>query len=168
MVLVNIFAVFVLVVSGLGGLREGAVKHFFNLLVMLVTVPLAGALYFIPAAPLSFLPGTNWQNFVGFFIALALISIPLHILFFFPRRTIQPLWKKGLLFRLVGGVLNLANAAIGLTVFSLVMATYPIMDWLAGAVTGASVMVWLVENLTFVRELLPEAFRQAGNITVLL
>ena len=166
MILVNIIAVIILILSLLGGLKEGAVKHFFNLLVLIIAIPLAGFSYHLIAIVLSFLPGENWENFVGFFIAMALISVILHFIFLLPRKIIQKLWKRGMLFRLLGGALNIVNAGIGLTVLTLAVGAYPIFDWLERAVANSNVLMWLVETLGFVQAMLPAAFQDAATLMV--
>ena len=166
MILVDIIAVIILILSLLGGLKEGAVKHFFNLLVLIIAIPLAGFCHHLIAMVLSFLPGENWENFVGFFIALALISVILHFVVLLPRKIIQKLWKRGLLFRLLGGALNIVNAGIGLTVLTLAVGAYPIFDWLERAVANSNVLMWLVETLGFVQAMLPAAFQDAATLMV--
>ena len=89
MILVDILAVIILLLSFFGGLKEGAVKQFFSVVALIIAIPIAGLCYRLIAAILSFLPGENWENFVGFFIALALISIILHLIFLLPRKIIQ-------------------------------------------------------------------------------
>ena len=84
MIWVSIIAVLILIFSFFGGIREGVVKHFFNLVALIIAIPLAGISYRLIARVLSFLPGENWGNFIGFFIALALISVILHFVFFYP------------------------------------------------------------------------------------
>jgi len=166
MILVDILAVIILILSFLGGLKEGAVKHFFNLIVLIVAIPLAGLSYYLIAAILSFLPGTNWESFVGFFIALAIISVILHFIFLLPRKIIQKVWRKGALFRLLGSALNIVSAGIGMAVFALAVGAYPIFGWLERAVTNSSVLAWLVEHLSFVQSMLPEAFQNAATLMV--
>lgn len=155
MVLVNIIAVMALLFSLLGGLKEGAVKHAFSLAALLIAIPVAGASYHITASVLSFLPGENWKNFVGFFITMGVIIIILHIFFFLPGRIIQKVWRKGVFFRLIGGALNLLETAIGIAVFNLVIGRYPVFNWLAEAVTGSTVVIWLSTNLSFVNAMMP-------------
>ena len=164
MIWVNIIAVIILFFSLVGGLKEGAVKQFFNLLVLIIAIPLAGLFCSFIATVFSFLPGTNWENFFGFFITLALISVIFHIIFFVPNRITRKIWKKGLLFRVFGGAFNLLNASIGLVVLTLVLATYPILDWLERVVTNASVPVWLVDHLAFVQAMLPEVFHKTASL----
>ena len=166
MILVNVIAVIILILSLFGGLKEGAVKNFFNLLVHIIAIPIAGYSYRLIAIVISFLPGENWENFVGFFIALALASVVMHFIFFLPRRIIQKLWKKGLLYRLIGGALNIVNAGIGMTVFALALGAYPIFDWLERAVAQSGVLMWLVNSLGFVEAMLPEVFRQVATLMV--
>ena len=166
MILVDILAVIILILSLLGGLKEGAVKHFFNLIILIVAILVAGLCYHLIAIILSFLPGTNWENFIGFFITLALVSVILHFIFLLPRKIIQKVWRKGALFRLLGGALNIVSASIGMVVFALAVGAYPIFGWLERAVTGSGVLTWLVEHLGFVQAMLPEAFQNAATLIV--
>ena len=165
MIWVNIVAVLILFFSFIGGLKEGAAKSFFSLVALLIAIPLTGVSYYLLANILSFLPGESWQNFVGFFVTLALISIVLHFALFLPRKLTQKVWNKGVLFRLTGGTLNIFNAAIGLVVFTLLLQAYPIIGWLERVVTGSSVLTWLVVHLSFVQAMLPKIFQDAA-ITV--
>jgi len=166
MIWVNIIAILVLFFSLIGGLKEGAVRTFFSLIALIIAIPLTGLSYHLVANVLSFLPGENWENFVGFFIALALISIILYFVFFLPRRYLQKIWHKGLLFRLVGSALNIFNAAIGMVIFTLLIRAYPIFSWLEEAVAGSSVLNWLVASLGFVQSMLPEIFQDLAPAVV--
>jgi uncharacterized membrane protein required for colicin V production len=159
MVIVSIIAIIVLIASFVGGAKEGAVRHFFNLLAVFIAIPLTGISYRLLATLLSFIPGENWENFIGFFITFAIIIVMLHFIFLLPRKFIQKVWKKGCLLRIIGAVLNTFSASVGLVVFYLVLRAYPIINWLEGAVTGSGVMVWLVNSLGFVAAMLPEEFR---------
>ncbi len=165
---VSLLAVIILIFSFLGGMKQGAVKQFFSLAVFIVAIPLAGFSYRLIAIILSFLPGENWENFIGFFIALALVSVILHFIIFLPRKISQTIWRKGVIFRLVGGVLNFLQAGMGLVVFTLIIVAYPIFNWLGQAVVGSSVLAWLVERLSFVQALLPELFQQAATMVSLI
>jgi len=166
MIWVSIIAILILFFSFVGGIKEGVVKSFFNLISLIIAIPITGASYHILANLLSFLPGDDWENLVGFFITLAIVSVILHFIFLLPRKLIQKLWKKGLLYRIAGAVLNVFNASIGLTLLTLALLTYPIWGWLERAVAGSSVLIWLVGHLGFVQSLLPELFRDVA-ITVL-
>ncbi len=164
MIWVNIIASLILLFSLIGGLKEGAVKQLFYLIALLIAIPVAGISYHLLANLLSFIPGENWENFLGFFIMLALISVILYFVFLLPRRFAQKVWKKGLLFRLIGAALNIFNAAIGMVVFTLVLGAYPIFGWLEQVVTGSGILTWLVVHLSFVQAMLPEVFRQASTM----
>ena len=164
MLWVNIIVIIILFFSFIGGLKEGAVKQFVNLLAIIIALPLAGLSYHLLATILAFLPGTKWENFVGFFVTLALISVILQLLFLVPRKIAQKIWKKGMLFRLLGGGLNILNAGIGMVVFALALGSYPVIDWLAQAIVNASVVVWLVNSLGFVQTMLPEEFQGAATL----
>ena len=159
---VDIVVIIILILSFVGGLKDGAVKSFFSLVALIIAIPLAGLSYHLIAAVLSFLPGTNWENFFGFFITIAIISVILHFIFFMPRRITQKIWKKGILFRLLGAVLNIFGAIIGMTVFALVLVAYPIFDWLERWVSSSGVLMWLVGKFGFVQSMLPEIFRKTS------
>jgi len=165
MMWVDILVALILFFSLIGGLKEGAVKKGFSLLALLIAIPVAATFFRLPATLLSFLPGENWNNFIGFFITLAFLTAILHIAFFLPRRIVQKTWSKGLLFRLTGGALNVLNSAIGMVVFALVVGAYPIIDWLERAVTASSALTWLVNYLSFVEAWLAKVL-QGTAITV--
>ncbi len=166
MILVNIIAVLILVFSFFGGAKEGALKSFFSLLALIIAIPLTGVFYRLLATLLSFLPGDNWENFVGFFITLGVISVALYFVFLMPRRFINKVWKKGCLFHLIGGALSSLNAAIGMVVLYLLLGAYPIIGWLERAVTGSGVLTWLVARLSFVPAMLPGVFQDTATTVV--
>ena len=162
--LVSLFVLFILLVSVFAGLKEGAVRHFFNLVAVLIAIFIAGLFYHLIAGLLSFFPGENWENFISFFIALGIVVAILQLAFLLSRKLINKIWKRGLLYRLLGGALNAVNASIGLVVFTLVMNAFPIFDWLARWVAGSSVMSSLVNVFGFIQALLPEVFRAAATV----
>ncbi len=166
--LVSLFVVFVLLVSLFAGFKEGAVRHSFNLVALFITIYIAGVSYHLLAGLLSFLPGDNWENFIGFIITFAIINVVFHFAFFLPRRIIQKLWKRGLLYRLLGGALNAADASIGLVVFALVLHAFPIFDWLARWVAGSGVMSSLVSTFGFIQALLPPEFYTAATVVSII
>ena len=167
--IVNIIAGLVLIFSFIGGIAQGAVKSLFSLVASLLALWLTGLCYHIPAGWLSFIRGENWENFLGFIITLAVISIVLHLILFLPRFILNKLWFiKGLLFRLLGGIFNLFNCAIGLTVFTLLVAAYPIMGWLEDAVLGSSILTGLVHYLGFIQALIPGLGQGGEGTSVLL
>ena len=164
-ILISILVVAILFFSFIGGFKEGAVKRFFSFVSLIIAIPVAGVSYHLLANLLSFLPGENWENFVGFLISLVIVSIILHLILLLPRKLIQKVWNKGFLFRLIGGVINIFNSVIGMVVFALLIQAYPIIGWLERAVVNSSVLVWLVVHLGFVQSLLPDVF-QGGEFTI--
>ena len=162
MIWVNLIAILILILSLLGGLKEGAVKQFFNLVALLIAIPLTGLSYHLLTNFLSFLPGENWENFIGFYITLAIISVILHLIALLPRKIVQKIWRGGLLFRLFGGALNVVNTSIGMVVFTLVFLAYPIFDWLERWVAGSGVLMSLVNIFAFVQSMLPQVFQSAA------
>lgn len=160
MVIINIIAILILFFSFVGGFIQGAVKSFFSLLALVIAIPIAGFFYPSMANLLSFLHSQNWSNFIGFFIILALTSIVLHFIFYLPRKLLEKIEVKGILWRSIGGILNLVGSAIGLVVFASVISAYPVWSWLQESFAGSGVITWLVSNLGFVQHLLPQIMRQ--------
>jgi uncharacterized membrane protein required for colicin V production len=161
---VDIVVVILLVLSFIGGMKEGAVRAFASLIAVIISIPLAGLAYRLIGSLLSFLPGENWENFIGFFIAMGIITAILHLIFFLPRKLIGAAWNKGILLRLLGGVFNLLGGMIGMVVFVLVVRAYPIFDWLARWVSSSGVLSTLVDGFGFVESMLPGIFHQMTTI----
>ena len=157
---VDIVVIIILVLAFIGGLKDGAVKSLFSLVALIIAIPLTGISYRLIAAILSFLPGTNWENFLGFFITMGIIIAILQLVSLIPRKFIHAIWKKGCLFRLLGGFLNAFGTSIGMVVFTLVVVAYPIFDWLERWVISSGILMWLAESYGFVPAMLPEVFRQ--------
>ena len=164
--IISLFVIVILILSFFGGFKQGAVKNFFSLVSMFIAVPLAGLYYDTVARWLSFLPGENWEHFIGFFIVLGVVSAILAIIFLIPGRIIGKLWSGGILFRLLGGTFNVISAAIGMVVFTLVLFTYPVFDFLVNWLANSSVLMSLVNSLTFVQALLPDEFQRAAGAFV--
>ena len=161
---VDIVVVILLVLGFIGGMKEGAVRAFASLIAVIISIPLAGLSYRLIASLLSFLPGENWENFIGFFIALGIITAVLHLIFFLPRKLVGAVWNKGILLRLLGGGLNLVGGMIGMVVFALVVRTYPIFDWLARWVSSSGALNTLMDGFGFVQAMLPEVFHRVTTI----
>jgi uncharacterized membrane protein required for colicin V production len=162
--LVSLIALFILLVSVFAGLKEGVVKRFFNLVATFLAIFIGGLYYHLIASLLSFIPGENWENFIGYSIAFAIVMVIFLLAFLLPRKIINKVWKRGLLYRLLGAGLNVVDSAIGLTLFALLLNAFPIFDWLAHWVAGSSVMASLVSIFGFIQALLPEVFRAAPTV----
>jgi uncharacterized membrane protein required for colicin V production len=161
--IISIIVIMVLIASFFGGLKEGAVKNFFGLVGLLIAIALGGLYYELIAGFLAFLPGENWENFFGFYIALTILVVILHLVFLVPRRIIQKIWGKGILYRLIGGILGVLYGAAAMVLFTLVLFAYPIFDFLERWLAGSSVLAWLVDNLSFVQAMLPDVFEKAAR-----
>jgi uncharacterized membrane protein required for colicin V production len=166
--IIDVLVIIILVLSFIGGMKEGTVKSFSSLIALIIAIPLTGLSYRLIAKILSFLPGINWENFFGFFITMAIISVILHFIFLMPRKFLQKIWKKGCLFRLLGGVLNVFGSTIGLTVFTLVLRAYPIFDWLERWVSSSGILMWLVEHFGFVQSMLPGVLRNGSQMVTII
>ncbi len=159
---VDILVLVILALSFLGGVKNGAVKSLFSLAVLIAAIFLAGMLYYLVASLLTFL-SSDWRNFLGFFVALGLISAMLHLILLLPRKLVENLWGEGPAFRIFGGAFSLLNASAGLVVFALVLEAYPIMDWPEQLVANSAVISWLVAHLGFLAVLLPDVFQKAAS-----
>lgn len=153
--MIDIIIVIILVFAFVGGLIEGAIKSFFRLVGFIIALPLTMLLYPLLANILSFIPGQNWENFISFFIILSILSVILYFIFFVPRKLIEKISFKIGIMRLIGGLFNLLNSAIGMVVFTLLVQAYPIIGWLEDIVTQSSILIWLVVHLQFVQLLVP-------------
>jgi len=154
----DILAIFVLLFVFIVGLKERVVTNVSALIAHLIAIPLAGISYQLLASLFSFLPGENWDNFIGFFAAKYLIILILYLLFLFlSKRFIRKDWKKGIFIRLIGGVVTALNSAIGMVTLVLVVEAYPFSEWFEQVVLGSSILNWLVTNLSFIRAMLPFA-----------
>ncbi len=153
-----------LIVSIFAGLKGGTFKGVGGLVATLVAIPLAGFSYGVPAWAISFLPGTAWENFLGFGIAFGLIQwilkIPLNIERWLTGEKRQ---AKGPVNRAIGGAANLLNGGITVLLFSLMVAAYPVFGWLYNAVVGSRLVTSLEARLGFVPGMLPEVFKTAAE-----
>jgi uncharacterized membrane protein required for colicin V production len=158
MVIVSIIAVIILILSVFNGFREGALKQTVSIISLLAAIPLAGLCYHWLESLFSFLPGENWEGFLGFIITMGIIMVLIQLILWLPRKNFEKGWNEGALFRLVGSALGFFNAAIGMVLFAIVLNAYPIFDWLQSAVSGSGVINWLSSWLGFVQSWLPAAF----------
>jgi uncharacterized membrane protein required for colicin V production len=161
---VDILVVIILAFSFFGGLKKGAVKKFFELIITLIAIGVAGRFYNITAGFLSFLPGQDWENFIGFLITMGITAAILHIIVLVPGKLIAQVWHGGPLFRLAGSGMALLNTAIGFTLLTLLLNTYPIIDWLVENVAESGILMWLLDSFTFVQMMLPQVFQQSTSI----
>ena len=159
----DIIVIIIFIISLLVGLKEGAVKHFFQLIGVIIAIPLAGLSYRLIAAIFSFLPRDNWQNFIGFFITYGIFTLILFLIFFIPRKIIGKIFKGGILLRILGGLFSLLGAMFSSVVFFLVIQAFPIWDSLVRWTTDSAIRSGLVDGFGFIQSMLPEVFRIIGT-----
>jgi uncharacterized membrane protein required for colicin V production len=158
MIWVDVIAALILIFSFIGGLKEGAVRSFFALIAMFISIPVTGFLYGYVVNILFFIPSEAWRNFLGFFGAYIIISVILAVIFMIPRHLLGNIWDKGILSPLLGGLFSLIGAGISIVLLRIVVHTYPIFDWLDYILVNSSVISWLTTYLDFIRLMLPEVF----------
>ena len=159
MIWVDVIVVLILFFSFVAGLKGGAVNGFFSLLTLIIAIPVAGTFYGFLASYLSFLPGEDWSNFLGFLGTFIVVSIILSLIFWIPRHFTNFAWNSGCLFRLIGGVFILVNAATGLTLIVILFRTFPVIPWLNNLFADTTILSWLVRRLDFIGYLLPVVFQ---------
>ena len=162
----GVLAVIILIFGFLGGIKEGVVKKAFSLVTLIIAIIFSGLLYSSMGSALSFLPDSNWENFTGFIVVFILAVILFSILSLMPRKAIETFCHEGVIYRLGGGVLNLFNTAVGITVFSLLFITFPVWTWMHEVLTGSGMIMGLISLLSFVQGLLPEAFSYVSGTPV--
>lgn len=164
MMWLDIIVILILFFSFIGGIRAKAISTFCSLLATIIAIPVTGFFYGWVASWLSFLPGENWENFLGFLIILVVVSIFISLIFLLPRHLLKALWSGGLLSSIIGGIFSLVNSAIGLFLLTLLIYTYPPGEGLKTIVSNSAILTWLMTHLDFIRLLLPQAFR--GTMTI--
>ena len=154
----------ILIASVLGGLKDGTFKSAGRLAAILVAIPLAGLSYRLPSWALSFLPGADWEDLLGFGIAFGLIRWLLEAPVSIERwLTGEKRQAKGPLNRAMGGAVNLLAGSMGVLLFALAVTAYPILGWLSGAMLDSRLVVSLESRLGFVPAMLPHMFKAAAE-----
>jgi uncharacterized membrane protein required for colicin V production len=148
--IVDVIVTVLLVLGFIGGMFSGAVKTFFSLAALVIAAIIAALCYHYVSVLLIFLPMVDWRSFFGFFITLLLIKIIFEILLLIPRGFIKMIWRKGILYRLLGGLFGLLETSIFLAVLALLIQTFPFWNFLEDAVNSSANLEWLVSNLGFV------------------
>jgi uncharacterized membrane protein required for colicin V production len=156
---VDILVIIVLVASFIGGLKQGAVRNLSSLIATLISIPVAGLTYRWLSGLLSFLPGANWENFLGFYITFGVIYAIIYLVLHPLRKLVGAAWSQGFLFRLFGGVFLMVSCMIGFVVLTLVVGAFPIFDWLERWLSSSEVLASLVRSFGFIRLMLPDVFR---------
>jgi uncharacterized membrane protein required for colicin V production len=159
MAIVTILAAVILIFSFIGGLITGLVKSFFSLVSLITSVAVAGLYYTYFSGLLGFLHNSDWQNFLGFFITMAVVNIIFSIIFYFPRKILAKAWPEGFWIRIIAGFLNLLGAGMGLVLLTTLVTVFPVWEWLRLELVNSSLIDWLNINLSFVQTLLPETLR---------
>lgn len=158
---VDILVIIVLVGSFIGGLKQGVVNALSSLIATIISIPVTGLTYRWLAGVLSFLSGSNWENFLGFYITFGIVYAVIYLALHPLRKSLGATWSQGFLFRLFGGVCLLVSFMIGFVVLTLVVGAYPIFDWLERWLNSSEVLASFVRSFGFIRLMLPEIFRHA-------
>jgi len=145
--IVDIIVVLILIFSFIGGLKGGAVKQFFGLLMFIIAIPLTGVFYGYVVSWFSFVGDSTWRTFLAFLLTMGIIMILLHLIFWLPRHLLDKVWNEGFFWSLLGGVLGLLNSALGLVLLVSLIDIYPVLPWLDNIFASSQVLNWLVNTL---------------------
>jgi len=145
--IVDVIAVLILIFSFIGGLKGGAVKEFFGLLAFIIAIPLTGLFYGYVVSWFSFVGDSTWRTFLAFLLTMGIIMILLFLIFMLPRNLLEKVWDGGFFWSLLGGVLAILNAALGLVLLVSLIDIYPVLPWLDDIFTASHVLNWLVNTL---------------------
>jgi uncharacterized membrane protein required for colicin V production len=138
------------------GYREGLVKSTSSLISSLLGFFFAGKTYSVMAGVLSFLPGTEWQNFIGFFVVALFFDVVIGLILIPARAWYDRKTEKGFSKNLAGSLIGVINLALGLTVFALAVKVYPLTGLLEEVVNESSVFKELTGNFGFLRLLMSD------------
>lgn len=142
-IIIDVIVVLILVFSFLGGLKEGAIKEFLGLLAFVISLPLAGLCVGFVSGWLSFVPDLTWRGLLAFLLAMGIIIIILHIIFWFPQNLLDKVWSGGFAWNLLGGVFGLANSVLGLVLMVHLLDFYPVFSWLSTILKTSNILSWL-------------------------
>jgi len=157
--IVDIIVALMLIFSFIGGLKEGAVKEFLNLVAMLLALALTGYFMGYVTAWFNFIPDVNWRGLLGFAITLMIILIVLGLLFWPLRAMVEKGWNGGALWSILGGIFGVMGTAIGLIVLVRLFDVYPVFDWLTTVFRSSQILNWLVSHIGPLLMMLPGAMR---------
>jgi uncharacterized membrane protein required for colicin V production len=158
-VIVDIIAACILIFSFIGGLRDGAVREFLNLVALFLGLALAGVFVGYVDSWFVFVWDANWRSMFSFIVTFLLIMIVLGLLLWPLRALVEQGWNGGALWSILGGLFGVAGAAVGLVVLVTLFAVYPVFPWLNSIFDSSQVLNWLVSTLVPVMMLLPGPLR---------
>ena len=156
-IIISIIFIFVFI----GGLRQGVFRSIFSFTSLIISIPVTGLLYHFLAGIFSFIHDENWSNFLGFLITFIVISVLLSLIFWIPTK-IMKLGEGGILSAIIGGVFALTGFCISLVLFTILIETYPVWNWLVGVLEGSQIVKVLLTIFGFIKFMLPETFRIAS------
>jgi len=145
-IIIDLIVALVLVFSFLGGLKEGAVKEFLNLLAFIIALSLTGAFTGYVWGWLSFITDHVWRDFFTFLLTMGMITIILHLVFILPRGLLDKVWSGGFIWNALGGILGVVNTALGLVLMVILFDMYPVLNWLSDLLGASNVLNWLVSS----------------------
>jgi uncharacterized membrane protein required for colicin V production len=157
--IVDIIVTLMLIFSFIGGLKEGAVKEFLNLVAMLLALALTGYFMGYVTTWFNYVPDVNWRGLLGFAITLMIILIILGLLFWPLRAMVEKGWSGGALWSILGGIFGVMGAAIGLIVLVRLFDIYPVFDWLTMVFRSSQILNWLVMHVGPLLMMLPGSMR---------
>jgi uncharacterized membrane protein required for colicin V production len=143
-IIIDIIIALVLIFSFIGGLRGGAVKEFLGLVGFIIALPLTGMFAGFVSGWFYFINDANWRSFIVFLVAMGIIVLILHIVFWIPRNLMEKIWNGGFFWSLLGGIFSTMNSALGLVLLVILMDSYPILGSFESLLNASHLLNWLV------------------------
>ena len=134
--------------------KEGLVKNTAAVISSLLGFFLAARSYSVLAGVLSFLPGNDWENFIGFFVIALLFNIVIGLILIPARAWYEKNLEDSFVTNLAGSFLGVINLAVGLTIFALSVKAYPVNTMLENIVYESGAFLELTDSFGFLRLLL--------------
>jgi len=158
-IIIDIIVALILIFGFIGGLKEGAIKELLNLIAFILALALTGYFMGYVTSWFNFVPDVNWRGLLGFALTLIIIMIILSLLFWPLRAVVEKGWNGGALWSILGGILALINAAVGLVVLVILFDVYPVFQWLNTAFLSSQILNWLVSHIGPLLFMLPGSKR---------
>ena len=136
------------------GYGEGLVKGLSAFISTVLGFFFASKTYSILAGVLAFLPGDQWEKFIGFF-AMAFLFNVLIGLFLIPARAwYENKLERSFATKIVGSIIGVINLSLGLTVLAFAVRAYPVSRLLERMISESSAFTQLVDNFAFFKVLI--------------
>ena len=143
-IIADIVIILILVGAFIGGAKGGVFKEVVELIAFIIALLFAGTFLSMVYGWLAFIGNTGWQSFLAFLLTMGIIIILVQLLLWLPRHLLEKLWNSGFIFGLLGGILGIINASLGLVLLVRLLSVYEVLPWLSSILATSHVLSWLI------------------------